>query len=324
MKNIFVRILVIIGLFIFCGNTAADESGDSAIPVTVRAAVDRSTVSIGDKIRYTIEVEAPKDMEVRLPDFVEKLGDFAVRDFGTKENGFWGNRTVVQWYILDTYETGAHKIPAAVIKYRKQGSDEWLETLSEEVTVDVRSLLKEAGESTEIRDIRGPVRPSGLLIIYIAAAVLLAIMVIAAVIMFLKKRKRRKEIIAPPRPAHETALEALAELMKKDLPGKGKVHEYYFELSDIVRQYLENRFKLRAPEMTTEEFLSMLRHTDKLHSEHKSLLTEFLSHCDMVKFARYHPAEKEIESSYESARRLVEQTGDTTGLTEEHVETVRN
>lgn len=310
-ERMFILICVIVCLLISGGSAAADVPGKSEMPVTVRAAVDRSAVSIGDKIKYTIEIEARKDVEVRLPDFVERLGDFAVRDFGSKEKGFWGNRTVVQWYILDTYQTGAHTIPAAVIKYRKQGSGEWLETLSDEVTVEVRSLLEEAGENAEIRDIRGPLRASDFFIIYIAASVLLAVVIIAAVIMFLRKRKGTKEIIAPPRPAYETALEALEELMKKDLLRNGKVHEYYFELSGIVRRYLENRFQLRAPEMTTEEFLSMLKHTDKLRSEHKSLLTEFLSHCDMVKFAKYHPAEKEIASSYESARRLVEQTRDT-------------
>ena len=60
--------------------------------------------------------------------------------------------------------------------------------------------------------------------------------------------------------------------------------------------------------MTTDEFLSNLKNTDLLRSEHKNLLRDFLSHCDMVKFARYHPEETETASSYESARNLVEQT----------------
>ena len=60
--------------------------------------------------------------------------------------------------------------------------------------------------------------------------------------------------------------------------------------------------------MTTEEFLSGLKNSDALQSGQKSLLRVFLSHCDMVKFARYSPGEGEIKSSYESAKKLVDQT----------------
>jgi hypothetical protein len=71
---------------------------------------------------------------------------------------------------------------------------------------------------------------------------------------------------------------------------------------------MENRFSLRAPEMTTEEFLIDLKNSDVLNEEQKSLIREFLSHCDMVKFARYLPGGSESESSYNSAERMIEQT----------------
>ena len=86
------------------------------------------------------------------------------------------------------------------------------------------------------------------------------------------------------------------------------IKEIYIELSDIVRHYLENRFILRAPEMTTEEFLDKLKDTDMLSYDQKILLKDFLFHCDLVKFARYGPTEKEIDSSFKSAENLVDQT----------------
>lgn len=159
-----------------------------------------------------------------------------------------------------------------------------------------------------IRDIKGPLSFTDLTYLYIILAVLSAIIIIAVIVIFIRKKKKSKEAIIPPRPAHEIACEALKELTKKNLPETGKIHEYYFELSNIVRRYLENRFQLRAPEMTTEEFLSTSGYTEKLRPEHKSLLREFLSHCDMVKFAKYHPGEEEIKSSYEAAKKLVEET----------------
>jgi hypothetical protein len=65
---------------------------------------------------------------------------------------------------------------------------------------------------------------------------------------------------------------------------------------------------LKAPEMTTEEFLSFLRNSDKLQTGHKELLRQFLNHCDMVKFARYAPAQNEIDESFRSAKRLIDES----------------
>lgn len=112
----------------------------------------------------------------------------------------------------------------------------------------------------------------------------------------------------PTRPAHEIALEALKDLLSRDYPGKGRLREYYFELSDIIRHYVEGRFRVRAPEMTTEEFLAALQGSDILNSAQKESLREFLSHCDMVKFAKYLPDKVECEASYGSATKFIEET----------------
>jgi hypothetical protein len=278
------------------------------MPLTVEVKVDRDSVFIGDKIKYTIEVKTEKDIEIQFPSFGENLGEFAVRDFGSTESGLWGRKTLTQWYILDIYETGTYTIPGALVKYRRKNEERWHEITTDEITIKVQSLLGKSEETAEIRDIKGPKSFYNFTYLYIFLAVIAVIIIFVAIIIYLKKRKKTKNTIPPPRPAHEIALEALQNLKRKDYPGTGKIQEYYVELSDIVRHYLENRFYLRAPEMTTEEFLSHLRNTHVLGTEHKELLREFLSHCDMVKFAKYNPDGREIESSYESAKRLIDQT----------------
>jgi hypothetical protein len=60
--------------------------------------------------------------------------------------------------------------------------------------------------------------------------------------------------------------------------------------------------------MTTEEFLNTLKDSKVLNAGRKILLKDFLSHCDMVKFAKYLPDEKEIEASYGSAKRFIDET----------------
>lgn len=163
-----------------------------------------------------------------------------------------------------------------------------------------------AGEAA-LRDIKGPLSWSwrfNWMLLLIACAV---VAVVVAVFIFLRRRKRCVPVV-PPRPAHEIALEQLAQLKAKDLIRQGRVKEYYSEISDIIRRYLENRFVIKAPEMTTEEFLSFARDSGKLGGEHKSLLREFLSACDMVKFAKYAPTENEMEAIFGSAENFVQQT----------------
>ena len=79
-------------------------------------------------------------------------------------------------------------------------------------------------------------------------------------------------------------------------------------VSDIVRVYLEERFSFRAPERTTEEFLHELKATNLLLPDQKQSLGDFLSICDMVKFARYEPGQPELETLHGSAVRLIDET----------------
>jgi hypothetical protein len=162
--------------------------------------------------------------------------------------------------------------------------------------------------SADIRDIKGPIYFSSIFL-PIAVAVLIIIS-LAALMSLLKYFKRQKEIkaVAAKKLAHEIAYEKLEKLMNKNLPDEGRMKEFFFELSLIVRYYLEDRFDLRAPEMTTEEFLTKLKDTKELLYEHKSLLREFLAYCDLVKFAKYGPARSDIDSSFQSAKKLIDQT----------------
>lgn len=86
-------------------------------------------------------------------------------------------------------------------------------------------------------------------------------------------------------------------------------------VSNVLREYVEERFDLHAPERTTEEFMEELRTSTKLRGDHKSLLEDFLSRCDLVKFARFEPTQQELQSLLDSALRFVDETAPTTGDT---------
>jgi len=71
---------------------------------------------------------------------------------------------------------------------------------------------------------------------------------------------------------------------------------------------MENRFKIHAPHMTTDEFLYYLGITGHLNETQKIALKEFLNSCDMVKFAKYAPTIKEALTNFDCAKKLIDET----------------
>ena len=72
--------------------------------------------------------------------------------------------------------------------------------------------------------------------------------------------------------------------------------------------YLEDRFELRAPELTTEEFLETVQQAPDLSRDHQVLLREFLRQADLVKFAGMKPAEEDVNRSVTAAKRFLDET----------------
>jgi hypothetical protein len=79
---------------------------------------------------------------------------------------------------------------------------------------------------------------------------------------------------------------------------------------------VEDRFELRAPELTTEEFLNSVGQSPDFSRDHQQLLREFLRQADLVKFAGVRPAEDDIQRSIDSARRFIEETRENAPLIE--------
>jgi hypothetical protein len=80
---------------------------------------------------------------------------------------------------------------------------------------------------------------------------------------------------------------------------------------------LEDRFELRAPELTTEEFLASVGESPDLSRDHQNLLREFLRQADLVKFAGVQPSSQDIQRSVDAARRFLEETRENAPLIEE-------
>lgn len=143
--------------------------------------------------------------------------------------------------------------------------------------------------------------------VYLIGGVL--ILAIIGFIIFLSWRKRRTKTEAMiKRSAHEIAYEQLESLLSEKLIDKGEIKLFYLNLSNILRHYIENRFGLRAPEQTTEEFLASIHFNDILTANQKGMLKGFLQHCDLVKFAEHRPTNEDIQKTFDSCKEFIVET----------------
>jgi hypothetical protein len=155
-----------------------------------------------------------------------------------------------------------------------------------------------------LRDIKPPVEIFSLwsLMPWVIAALLLMALAVGLLVFLILRTRHRP---APPLiPAHVRARQALDDalsLLSQPKP-------FVIAISDTLRGYLEERFQFRAPERTTEEFLLDLQRTSLLTQTQKDSLGEFLQRCDLVKFARYEPTERELRDLHAAAARLVNET----------------
>lgn len=165
--------------------------------------------------------------------------------------------------------------------------------------------------TNDIRSIKPPVEiPNPWLWLYWSAGILLLLVALVLVARAWRKARDRRavQVPIPPHVRARQKIDAALQLL-------GDPRAFAIAVSDAVRVYLEERFTLRAPERTTEEFLRDLQRTSSLDAQQKSSLAVFLEQCDLVKFARFEPPESALRELHESALRLVHETQYVAGAT---------
>lgn len=142
---------------------------------------------------------------------------------------------------------------------------------------------------------------------------LTAVALLTALYIVLYKRARKPKPVAPPPPplpAHQRALLALEALQQRTLWQQGRTKEYHTALTDILRSYVEERFRVPAMERTTDELLAGLR-TSVMPRSQQERLGNVLRLADMVKFAKWNTVPAENEQTMAAAIQLVQETADT-------------
>lgn len=279
--------------------------------IEVEASVNKSVITIGDRITYTLKIDREKGLRVHDPGKGTNLGMFEIKDYTIHDSVEVNNRVIQQFdYVISVYDTGTFVIPPFPVAFLPSDTSRKFQFItSEPLTIRVESVVND--ENAEIHDIRPPL---GIPVDYWRMALMIGSLVLglaalATAYWLYRKRKQgqpifRKEVL---RPAHQIALENLQKLLASNLLREGEYKVFYFALSDIVRRYIERRFFIKAMEETTTELLGSLTE-EQFPQEQIGLVREILSACDLVKFAKYAPPDSETESTVQLIRDFIERT----------------
>jgi hypothetical protein len=170
-----------------------------------------------------------------------------------------------------------------------------------------------AGDA-EIFDIIAPYKipvSFGEILPWLLIAALIGILAYFAFRIYKKYRNKEatvEEVVKLPDPAHVIAFSELKKLKVEKLWQQGEIKLYYTKLTEILRQYLENRFGLNSLELTTDETLTMLLYSGFRKDENFEHLKNILKGADMVKFAKYNPAPSENDACFHEAWSFVDNT----------------
>lgn len=281
----------------------SDTASGGGLTLTVTA--DRDGVRVAEPVRVTVELQGPQGAETQLPDLAGAVEDFLVQDHSPieTERAEDGTQVQRQSFVLDSNVSGPRVVPSLTVV-----TDEG-EVTTAPLSIEVASGIEGEYDPAEYADIVGPVsipKPRNWAFLWWAAGLVSAVVALAW--WLLRGRKARAAQVAPPPPPHVWALQQLEALLAEKLVERGRVPEFYFRLSGLVRTYIELRFGLMAPERTTEEFLVEVQRSDALRFGPKDMLGDFLTACDLVKFARHEPRGVEIDTVVDASRTFIEQT----------------
>ncbi|MBL7963375.1 MAG: hypothetical protein JNM31_05975 [Flavobacteriales bacterium] len=288
----------------------------------VRAQLDTAIIRLGERAHLIMDVSNTGDAipTVTWPvvgdtlraqvEVVERHGpDTITRD---------GRAMLRMTYGLTSFEAGFWALSPLPLVVDGRSME------TEAMVLEVRTVEADPGNSLRPpKPVIGPRMPAWLLWVEEHALHLSAGALLLVALLFLLLRKRKPASAMPPPldgPApglHERTLAALASVRERQLWQQGMVKQHHAETTDILRAFIEERYRVPALERTTDELLRQLR-LSSMPADHRERLRNMLQLADMVKFAKWMPGALENEEVLNGAIQFVKDTPEPTPATDAH------
>lgn len=288
-KRIFIAIFVLLTpIFLFSKVCAQSKN--------IEAKIDAQQIVLGDQLRYfvsaTIDTTQEKLRWASFPDTFNTLEIVEKGKIDTQRNGAFV--TYKQRLLITGFDSGSFLIPRfQFLAINKNGTVDSLFSDSFRLMVNTVAV-DTTKEFKAIKNI-AEVQSSWMDNLPLILGILLSIIITAFLVVYIMNKRKNKPKVQAVEFAetyHERSLRLLKELDKKELWQQDKVKDYYTELSEIVRHYIEQRFKTNAMELTTDELLRKA----KKHREmavFRNSLKPLLEAADLAKFAKANPLPEE-------------------------------
>lgn len=285
-----ILLLLLVSILFPCHSAFAQ--GDARVATRVSS----SQITVGDQVRLFFDVQnnqsTGKLQWAVIPDSVNGLEIVEKGKIDTITNGNFV--TYRQRLLITGFDSGLFQIPSFTFSVISNSGGEPYLIKSDSFTLLVQTVQVDTTKG--FKPIKGIifVKTTWLdYVSYIGIGVLIAVVVIVLILYFIKRKKILPPKPAPPKePLHDRIIRLLTELDQKQLWQKNKVKEYYVELTDIIRGYIEERFNTPALELTTDELLSKVQQNRELQPYYL-ILSSILHTADLAKFAKAQPLPQE-------------------------------
>ena len=287
----------------------------TAQQVSVKASLDSTHMLIGDQLKLHFEIEKPKDLDIQFPQvpdtFSSHLEVVSRSKIDTVKLDNKDRIKLIQSLMITSFDSGMHQIPPFYFKLK---NGKMLDSAA-------TSALAFKVYTMKIDTTKGPVDIkvpySAPLSLKEIIPYILGIILIAAIIFFIFyyikwKRKNVPLFVKPEKPAepaHIIALRELDRIKAQKLWQKEKIKQYYSEVADTIRMYIQNRFDIPAMEFTSSETIGTFKsQKDLVDGSSLDQLQHILSLADLVKFAKYTPLPDDNNLTLMNAYFFVNQT----------------
>lgn len=295
---------------------------------SAHATVQPSEILIGEQALINLQVIAPKDQEILFPVYQDSIvAGLEVLSMGNADTTILDNvRTINMKYLVTSFDSTLYYIPSIPIS---DGVDTiysnsfGLKVTAPELKDSTVAYLEKmhAGETDSIdfkelqlSDIKSIQKApfswrDFLSLLWIPLIILLLLAIIGGIIYLIIRKNKKGYFFTPPPllPAHVRAMKSLDKIKEEKIWQQNRYKEFYTQITDVLRRYINERFGINSMEMTSGEILSIIRTKSEEDSVYENL-KQVLIVADLVKFAKYKPFIDENDLSLINSYFFVNQT----------------